>query len=38
VHAEGTGATRVEVPVPIVQREWGSPVKIAARAALEPVP
>ena len=38
VHVEGTGATRVEVPVPIVHREWGSQVKIAARAALEPVP
>ena len=38
VHAAGTGATRGEVPVPIVHREWGSPVKIAARAALEPVP
>ena len=38
VRAEGTGATRVEVPVPVVHRKWGSPVKIAARAALEPVP
>lgn len=38
VHAEETGATRVEVPVPIVHRKWGSPVKITARAALEPVP
>jgi len=31
-------ATRVEVPVPIVHPEWGGPVRIAARAALEPVP
>jgi pilus assembly protein CpaE len=38
VQSEGTGATRVEVPVPVVRRGWGSPVKIAARAALEPVP
>ena len=38
VHAEGTGAARVEVPVPIVHRAWAGPVKIAAHAALEPVP
>lgn len=38
VHAEATGATRVRVPVPIMHPAWGSPVKIAARAALEPVP
>jgi TadE-like protein len=37
VHAED-GATRVEVPVPIMRPEWGGPVRIAARAALEPVP
>ena len=37
VHAEGTGATRAEVPVPIVHRRWRSPGRIAARAALEPV-
>jgi len=38
VHAEGTGAARVEVPVPIVRRAWAGPVKVAAQAALEPVP
>jgi hypothetical protein len=37
VRSEGTGATRVEVPVPIVHRRWRSPVRIAAHAALEPV-
>lgn len=31
------GATRVEVPVPIVHGRWRSPVRVAARAALEPV-
>jgi pilus assembly protein CpaE len=38
VQVEGTGATRVEVPVPIVHGRWGSPIQIAARAALDPVP
>ena len=38
VHTSEAGATRVEVQVPIVRRAWRSPVKIAARAALEPVP
>jgi hypothetical protein len=37
VRAEGSGAVRVEVPVPIVHRHWRSPVGIAARTALEPV-
>jgi hypothetical protein len=37
VRAEGTGATRVDVPVPLVWRASGSPVEITARAALEPV-
>ena len=32
------GAMRVDVQVPIVHRGWPSPVGIAARAALEPVP
>ena len=32
------GATRIEVPVPMVHRGWRSPVKLAARASLEGVP
>ena len=38
VDRDEAGATRVQVPVPIVHRGWHAPVKIAARASLEAVP
>lgn len=36
VRSERTGATRVEVPVPIVHPGWRGSVRVAARAGLEP--
>ena len=38
VHTSGAGAARLELPVPLVRRGWGGPVKVAARTSLEASP
>ena len=35
VERTDAGATRVSVPVPILHRGWGGPVKVSATASLE---
>lgn len=38
VDSRGDGAVRVEVRIPLVVRDWGSPVSVAATAALGAAP
>jgi hypothetical protein len=38
VERRDSGGVEVRVPVPVVRRAWSGPVRLAARASLEPVP